>query len=266
MTTPEDTEHAAKKARIKAAKDKLYASKTIEKGLLIVHTGTGKGKSTAAWGLAMRCLGHGLKLGVVQFVKGRRETGERQLLERFPELVTIKVMGEGFTWETQDKKRDIEAAEAAWGLAMRCLGHGLKLGVVQFVKGRRETGERQLLERFPELVTIKVMGEGFTWETQDKKRDIEAAEAAWAETERLLQDPELHMLILDELNIVLRYDYLPLDRVLDALRGKRPDLHVVVTGRNAKPELIEAADLVTEMTLVKHPFRQGVKGQLGVEW
>ena len=201
MTTPDDTGHAAKKARIKAAKDKLYASKTIEKGLLIVHTGTGKGKSTAAW-----------------------------------------------------------------GLAMRCLGHGLKLGVVQFVKGRRETGERQLLERFPELVTIKVMGEGFTWETQDKKRDIEAAEAAWAETERLLQDPELHMLILDELNIVLRYDYLPLDRVLDALRGKRPDLHVVVTGRNAKPELIEAADLVTEMTLVKHPFRQGVKGQLGVEW
>jgi cob(I)alamin adenosyltransferase len=200
MTTS-DAEHAEKKAKIKAAKDKLYASKTIEKGLLIVHTGTGKGKSTAAW-----------------------------------------------------------------GLAMRCLGHGLKLGVVQFVKGRRETGERQLLERFPELVTIKVMGEGFTWETQDKKRDIEAAEAAWAETEKLLQDPELHMLILDELNIVLRYDYLSLDRVLEALKNKRPDLHVVVTGRNAKPELIEAADLVTEMTLVKHPFRAGVKGQLGVEW
>jgi len=199
--TETDADHAAKKARIKAAKDKLYATKTIEKGLLIVHTGTGKGKSTAAW-----------------------------------------------------------------GLAMRCLGHGLKLGVVQFVKGRRETGERQLLERFPELVTIKVMGEGFTWETQDKERDIAAAEAAWAETETLLQDPELHMLILDELNIVLRYDYLPLERVLDALRHKRPDLHVVVTGRNAKPELIEAADLVTEMTLVKHPFRQGVKGQLGVEW
>ncbi len=201
MTTPDDAEHAAKKARIKAAKDKLYASKTIEKGLLIVHTGTGKGKSTAAW-----------------------------------------------------------------GLAMRCLGHGLKLGVVQFVKGRRETGERQLLERFPELVTIKVMGEGFTWETQDKARDIEAAEAAWRETEKMLQDPDLHMVILDELNIVLRYDYLSLERVLDALRNKRPDLHVVVTGRNAKPELIEAADLVTEMTLVKHPFRQGVKGQLGVEW
>ena len=201
MTTADDAEHAQKKARIKAAKDKLYASKTIEKGLLIVHTGTGKGKSTAAW-----------------------------------------------------------------GLAMRCLGHGLKLGVVQFVKGRRETGERQLLERFPELVTIKVMGEGFTWETQDKARDIEAAEAAWVETEKMLQDPELHMVILDELNIVLRYDYLPLDRVLAAFRDKRPDLHLVVTGRNAKPELIEAADLVTEMTLVKHPFRQGVKGQLGVEW
>lgn len=199
--TETDADHAAKKARIKAAKDKLYASKTIEKGLLIVHTGTGKGKSTAAW-----------------------------------------------------------------GLAMRCLGHGLKLGVVQFVKGRRETGERQLLERFPELVTIKVMGEGFTWETQDRQRDIEAAEAAWAETERMLQDPELHMVILDELNIVLRYDYLDLERVLAAFRDKRPDLHVVVTGRNAKPELIEAADLVTEMTLVKHPFRQGVKGQRGVEW
>jgi cob(I)alamin adenosyltransferase len=146
------------------------------------------------------------------------------------------------------------------------LGHGLKLGVVQFVKGRRETGERKLLERFPELVTIKVMGEGFTWETQDKERDIAAAEAAWAETESMLQDPDLHMVILDELNIVLRYDYLPLERVLEALKNKRPDLHVVVTGRNAKPELIEAADLVTEMTLVKHPFRQGVKGQLGVEW
>jgi len=199
--TESDAEHAAKKARIKAAKDKLYATKTIEKGLLIVHTGTGKGKSTAAW-----------------------------------------------------------------GLAMRCLGHGLKLGVVQFVKGRRETGERQLLERFPELVTIKVMGEGFTWETQDRARDVTAAEAAWAEAERMFADPALHMVILDELNIVLRYDYLPLERVLAGLAARRPDLHVVATGRNAKPELIEAADLVTEMTLVKHPFRQGVKGQLGVEW
>jgi cob(I)alamin adenosyltransferase len=191
--------HREKMARIKAVKDRIYASKTIEKGLLIVHTGTGKGKSTAAWGLAMRCLGHGLKLGVVQFVKGRRDTGERHLLERFPEQVTLKVMGEGFTWETQDRERDIAAARAAW----------------------------------------------------------EAAEA-------MLQD--LHMVILDELNIVLRKDYLPLDEVIEGLGARRPDLHVVVTGRNAKPDLIEAADLVTEMTLVKHPFRTGVKAQLGVEY
>jgi cob(I)alamin adenosyltransferase len=193
--------HRAKMARIKAAKDRLYAGKTKEKGLLIVHTGTGKGKSTAAWGLAMRCLGHGLKLGVVQFVKGRREPGERKFLERFPDLVTVKMMGEGFTWETQDRARDVAAA----------------------------------------------------W-------------AAFEEAKRMLRDPELHLVILDELNIVLRYGTLPLAEVLDALAGKRPDLHVVVTGRNAKSELIEAADLVTEMRLVKHPFREGVKGQLGVEF
>ena len=193
--------HREKMARIKAVKDRIYASKTIEKGLIIVHTGTGKGKSTAAWGLAMRCLGHGLKLGVVQFVKGRRDTGERFFLARFPELVEVKVMGEGFTWETQDRERDIAAARAAW----------------------------------------------------------EAAEA-------MLQDPELHMVILDELNIVLRKDYLPLAEVIEGLRARRPDLHVVVTGRNARPELIEAADLVTEMTLVKHPFRAGVKAQQGVEY
>ena len=196
-----DAHHREKMARIKAAKDKLYASKTQEKGLLIVHTGTGKGKSTAAWGLAMRTLGHGLKLGVVQFVKGRRDTGERHLLERFPDLVTLKVMGEGFTWETQDRQRDIAAARAAWEEAMR-----------------------------------------------------------------MLRDPELHMVILDELNIVLRKDTLPLEEVLEGLRAKRADLHVVVTGRNARPELIEAADLVTEMTLVKHPFRSGVKAQRGVEF
>ena len=193
--------HREKMARIKAAKDRIYASKTIEKGLLIVHTGTGKGKSTAAWGLAMRCLGHGLKLGVVQFVKGRRDTGERFFLARFPELVEVKVMGEGFTWETQDRERDIAAARAAWEAAMA-----------------------------------------------------------------MLQDPSLHMVILDELNIVLRKDYLPLAEVIEGLRAKRPELHVVVTGRNAKPELIEAADLVTEMTLVKHPFRAGVKAQQGVEY
>jgi cob(I)alamin adenosyltransferase len=193
--------HHEKMAKIKAVKDRLYASKTKEKGLLMVHTGTGKGKSTAAWGLAMRCLGHGLRLGVVQFVKGRRDTGERQFLARFPDLVDVKVMGEGFTWETQDRERDVAAARAAWDEALR-----------------------------------------------------------------MMADPDLHLVILDELNIVLRKDYLPVDEVVAGLLAKRPDLHVVVTGRNAKPELIEAADLVTEMTLVKHPFRSGVKAQLGIEY
>ena len=193
--------HAAKMARVKAAKDRLYASKTVEKGLLMVHTGTGKGKSTAAFGLAMRCLGHGLKLGVVQFVKGRRDTGERRFLERFPDLVTMKVMGEGFTWETQDRERDIAAARAAWD-----------------------------------------------------------------EAKLMLTDPNLHLVILDELNIVLRKDYLPIEEVVEGLRARRPGLHAVVTGRNAKRELIEAADLVTEMTLVKHPFREGVRAQVGVEY
>jgi cob(I)alamin adenosyltransferase len=200
-TTRDPDAHAAKMARIKAAKDRLYASKTVEKGLLMVHTGTGKGKSTAAWGLAMRCLGHGLPIGVVQFVKGRRVPGERLLLERFPELVTLKVMGEGFTWETQDRARDVAAARAAWDEALR-----------------------------------------------------------------MLADPRLHLVILDELNIVLRYDLLPVDEILAGLGARREGLHVVVTGRNARPELIEAADLVTEMRLVKHPFRSGVKGQLGVEF
>ena len=193
--------HREKMAKIKAVKDRIYASKTKEKGLLIVHTGTGKGKSTAAFGLVMRTLGHGLKVGVVQFVKGRRETGERQVLEKFDDQVTVKVMGEGFTWETQDRERDIEAAKAAWDEAVQ-----------------------------------------------------------------MMADPSLHLLLLDELNIVLRKDYLAIDDVVEGLLAKRPDLHVVVTGRNAKPELIEAADLVTEMTLVKHPFRDGVKAQLGIEF
>ncbi len=193
--------HREKMAKIKAVKDKIYASKTKEKGLLIVHTGTGKGKSTAAFGLVMRTLGHGLKVGVVQFVKGRRETGERQILEKFPDQVTVKVMGEGFTWETQDRERDIEAAKAAWD-----------------------------------------------------------------EAKKMMADPKLHLVIMDELNIVLRKDYLAIDEVVEGLLAKRPDLHVAVTGRNAKPELIEAADLVTEMTLVKHPFRDGVKAQLGIEF
>jgi cob(I)alamin adenosyltransferase len=193
--------HSEKMAKVKAVKDRIYASKTKEKGLLIVHTGTGKGKSTAAFGLIMRTLGHGLKVGLVQFVKGRRDTGERSALERFSDLVTIKVMGEGFTWETQDREKDIRAAEVAWREALA-----------------------------------------------------------------MMADPDLHLVVLDELNIVLRKDYLAVDEVVDGLLAKRPDLHVVVTGRNAKTKLIEAADLVTEMTLIKHPFREGVKAQLGIEF
>jgi cob(I)alamin adenosyltransferase len=196
-----DARHAEKAAKRRAARAKIMATKTIEKGLLIVHTGKGKGKSTAAFGMVMRCLGHGLRVGVVQFVKGRWQTGERGLLERFPELVTIKTMGMGFTWETQDRARDIAAARAAW----------------------------------------------------------EQAKA-------LMADPAYKLLLLDELNIVLRYDYLPIAEIVETLRARRPDLHVIVTGRNAKPELIEAADLVTEMTMVKHPFRSGVKAQAGIEF
>lgn len=193
--------HAEKMRRKKAARDKILAGKTIEKGLLIVHTGKGKGKSTAAFGLVMRALGHGFRVGIVQFVKG------------------------------------------AW-----------------------ETGERHVLERFPDQVTIKAMGYGFTWETQDRERDIEAAKAAWAEARTLLADPSYDLIVLDELNIVLRYGYLLLEDVIDALRGRSEGLHVVVTGRNAPDELIEAADLVTEMVLVKHPFRSGVKAQMGIEF
>jgi cob(I)alamin adenosyltransferase len=193
--------HNEKMAKKKAARAKILATKTQERGLLIVHTGTGKGKSTAAFGLALRCLGHGMKVGIVQFVKGAWETGERTVLARFPELVTMKAMGEGFTRETQDRARDIAAARAAW----------------------------------------------------------EAAQA-------MIGDPSYRLVLLDELNIVLRYDYLPLAEVVETLKAKPRDLHVVVTGRNAKPELIEVADLVTEMTLVKHPFRAGVKAQAGIEF
>ncbi len=196
-----DTRHAEKMAKKKAARDKIIATKTIEKGLLIVHTGKGKGKSTAAMGLAARAIGNGMKVGIVQFVKGVWETGERVVLDRFPELCTIKAMGEGFTWDTQDRQRDIAAARAAWDYA-----------------------------------------------------------------KQLIADPSYRMVILDELNIVLRYDYLPLDEVLETLRNKPANLHVVVTGRNAKEPLIELADLVTEMTQVKHPFRSGVKAQTGIEF
>ncbi len=190
----------------KAARNKILATKTKEKGLLIVHTGKGKGKSTAAFGLAVRALGNGLRVGVVQYVKGKWETGERKILEMLPDQVEIRTMGEGFTWDTQDRARDIRAAEAAW---------------------------------------------------EASKGMIEACRDA---------DPKYDMVVLDELNIVLRYDYLDLDEVLATLRGRREMLHVVVTGRNAKPALIEAADLVTEMTMVKHPFRSGVKAQKGIEF
>jgi len=203
----EDFARANEKARKKKeARDKMLATKTIEKGLLIVHTGKGKGKSTAAFGLAARALGNGLKVGVIQFVKGKWETGERVVLEKFPDQITIKTMGEGFTWETQDRERDIAAARRAW---------------------------------------------------EASKEMIEASRGP---------DPAYDMVILDELNIVLRYDTLPLDEVLEVLTNKPEMLHVVVTGRNAKDELIEAADLVTEMTQIKHPFRSGVKAQKGIEF
>ncbi len=190
----------------KAARDKMLATKTVEKGLLIVHTGKGKGKSTAAFGLAARAVGNGMKVGVVQYVKGKWETGERQVLEHFPDQVTIRTMGEGFTWETQDKARDIAAAKAAW---------------------------------------------------ESSKEMIEACRGG---------EPKYDMVVLDELNIVLRYHYLDLADVVAFLDARPPNLHVVVTGRNAKQELIDAADLVTDMTMVKHPFRDGVKAQQGIEF
>jgi cob(I)alamin adenosyltransferase len=148
----------------------------------------------------------------------------------------------------------------------RHIGHGMRAGVVQFVKGAWGTGERAVLEKFPDLVTIKAMGEGFTWETQDKARDIAHAREGWEEAKRMIADPRLRLVLLDELNIVLRYDYLPLEEVLDVLKARPMDKHIVITGRNAKEELIELADLVTEMELIKHPFRSGVKAQAGVEF
>ena len=203
----EINERANEKARKrKAVRDRMLAGKTIEKGLLMVHTGKGKGKTTAAMGLAMRAIGNGLRVGIVQYVKGKWETGERHVLERFPEQVTIRTMGEGFTWETQDRARDIAAAKAAWAAS------------------------------------------------------VEMIEACRGPA------PRYELIVLDELNIVLRYDYLPLADVLAVLQAKPRQLHVLVTGRNAKPELIEIADLVTEMTMVKHPFQAGVKAQKGIEF
>ena len=193
--------HAEKMAKRKAARNKMLATKTEERGLVIVHTGTGKGKSTAAFGMVLRAIGHGMRVGIVQFIKGVWNTGERPVLARFPELVTCRAMGEGFTWDTQDRARDIAAARAAW----------------------------------------------------------DAAKA-------MMSDPGYRLILLDELNIVLRYGYLPLDEIMAVLKAKPRDLHVIVTGRNAPAELVEAADLVTEMSLVKHPFRAGVKAQPGIEF
>jgi cob(I)alamin adenosyltransferase len=203
MTIEPDDEarHKAKMANRKAVQDAEVAEKTIEKGLLIVHTGKGKGKSTAAFGLLLRAVGRGFRCGVVQFGKGAWETGERNAIERFKDQVT---------WHT--------------------------------------------------------LGEGFTWETQDRARDVAAAERAWSKAVELMENPSVKLLILDELNISLRYDHLDLAKILAAFASRRPDLHIVVTGRNAKPELIEAADLVTEMVPVKHHFAAGVKAQAGIEF
>jgi cob(I)alamin adenosyltransferase len=193
--------HKRKMENRKAVQDAEVASKTIEKGLLIVNTGPGKGKSTAAFGLALRMLGHGRKVAVVQFIKGAWDTGERHAMQAF---------GDRVIWHT--------------------------------------------------------MGEGFTWDTQDLKRDVEAAERAWEKALEVMAEPEVGLVILDELNIALRYDYLDLEKVVADLVARRPDLHVIVTGRNAKPALVEAADMVTEMTLVKHHFKAGVKAQAGIEF
>ncbi|MEO9459059.1 MAG: cob(I)yrinic acid a,c-diamide adenosyltransferase [Lentilitoribacter sp.] len=193
--------HAEKMKKKKAARDKIIATKTIEKGLVMVHTGKGKGKSTAAFGMIFRALGNDMNVGVVQFVKGK------------------------------------------WG-----------------------TGERKVLEAFPEQVTITAMGDGFTWETQDRQRDIEAAQQAWERAKAMIMDENIHMVLLDELNIVLRYDYLDINEVVEFLKTKPEMKHVIITGRNAKEELMEFADLVTEMTMIKHPFRSGVKAQVGVEF
>jgi cob(I)alamin adenosyltransferase len=195
--------HNEKMKRIKAARDEMMKTKTEEKGLIIVHTGTGKGKSSSGFGMIMRCIAHGMPCAVVQFIKGTWDTGEKTFLkERFGAECRFFVSGEGFTWETQDRERDVAAARNGWEIA-----------------------KAQIL------------------------------------------DPTIRFVLLDEINIALRYDYLDIDEVVDFLLTQKPPMtHVCLTGRNAKPELIEAADLVTEMTLVKHPFRDGVKAQKGVEF
>jgi len=197
----DDARWAEKKRKQKAARDRMLANKTREKGLLMVHTGKGKGKTTAAMGLAMRAIGNGMKVCIVQFVKGKWETGERHVLEAFPDHVEIRVMGEGFSWDSQDRQRDIAAATAAWEMA-----------------------------------------------------------------KEMIADPQFGLVVLDELNIPLRYDHLDINEVVAGLKAKPEGLHVVVTGRNAKDELIEAADMVTDMTMVKHHFRDDVKAQKGIEF
>ncbi|HAR53934.1 cob(I)yrinic acid a,c-diamide adenosyltransferase [Roseovarius nubinhibens] len=203
MTDEANARHTEKMRKIKAARDKMMATKTEEKGLIMVHTGPGKGKSSSGFGMIMRCIAHGMPCAVVQFIKGGRDVGERAFLrERFADECRFFVSGEGFTWETQDRERDVAAAQRGWEIA-----------------------KEQIL------------------------------------------DPEIQFVLLDEINIALRYDYLDIDEVVDFLLSQKPAMtHVCLTGRNAKPELIEAADLVTEMTLVKHPFRDGVKAQQGVEF
>jgi cob(I)alamin adenosyltransferase len=199
----EDARHAVKMAKKKAARDRMMAEKSGEKGLIIVHTGAGKGKSSSAFGMIVRCVAHGFPCAVVQFIKGAWDTGERRLLT----------------------------------------------------------------SNFGELCQFYAMGEGFTWETQDRARDIAAAQAGWEKAKALIADETLRMIVLDEINIALRYDYLDVNEVVGFLQKAKPPLtHVVLTGRNAKQELIDAADLVTEMTLVKHPFRSGIKAQPGVEF
>jgi cob(I)alamin adenosyltransferase len=200
----EDTErHAMKMAKKKAARDKIMATKTEKKGLVIVHTGKGKGKSSAAFGMIFRHIAHGMKCGVVQFIKGGMSTGERDLI----------------------------------------------------------------LKNHTDMCAFHTMGEGFTWETQDKTRDTEMAQAAWAKAKELILDESNSMVLLDEINIAIRYDYVDIQEVVEFLATQKPHMtHVVLTGRNAKDDLIEIADLVTEMELIKHPFRSGVKAQIGVEF
>jgi len=195
--------HAVKMAKKKAARDKIMATKTDQKGLIIVHTGKGKGKSSAAFGMIFRCIAHDMKCAVVQFIKGGMSTGERDLI----------------------------------------------------------------LEKFSDECAFHTMGEGFTWETQDKSRDTEMAQAAWAKARELILDPSNKMVLLDEINIAIRYGYVDIDAVVAFLQAEKPAMtHVVLTGRNADEKLIEIADLVTEMELVKHPFRSGIKAQIGVEF